>query len=503
MEISIFPLLFTIVIAIIFIIVAFFIPTEPDIIKQQDDIPNFSANITYDPFPSEINLENPNVCSVDTLQKCTLSDPLSCFGCQELIATCQHFNADTKYINGEGIETIIPKNETANDGYCLSVRSAVESCNPWHGDLVLVALDPKSTSYGLLCSCKHPGYIGNTSYLGACNSVFVCNGEIDNINKPLEEIECVCNNPLQINERYDTVPVCKDASILEMNNISDNFTNLIHTTEQFIPIEHFNKDIAQNINVTQLPNPCLYCPITGQRIEGGVLATLVDSEGATTSFCTTKTLNDTETTVGIPYRQNEDSRILRGDAGPDCVLGLVPQKYNIVQNILRPHNIFATITKASNPEFFAMLRMTEDSTVIRLPVDTLYGHHIRAGLRTQQQSTGRCWGHWPGYSCELKFTGESRLWSVRNPEYSYYAGAARDPPDSFLWSKDTWIAWKSVMSNITDRANGVFLNNNLFKEDLPKGGSVMIEVVPNVSRRIVTSTNYDDYKIHKSELIDI
>jgi hypothetical protein len=106
-------------------------------------------------------------------------------------------------MNGEKI--LIPKNNDANEGYAMSIGHLADACNPYHGDLVLIAADNDGRDHMLVCQCKNPGFIGNDHILGNCEDVRICDdGKIDDINRPLAMINCVCSSDTyQISDREE------------------------------------------------------------------------------------------------------------------------------------------------------------------------------------------------------------------------------------------------------------------------------------------------------------
>lgn len=195
-------------------------------------------------------------CNIHTLHVCLLNDVSTLFGCNELNVKCEHFNDDiTAHENGHQIT--IPRNEHPNEGYALPITQRSDLCNPFHGDYVLVALDTTSTEYMLLCQCREPGYIGNESLLGSCNTVFMCDGKIDNINQPINKIQCICD-PSQKNDRLiDGLPVCKSLSILEANEKFDDWSTVLNWND--LPtqsINIFNPTIRGNLKTSKLVDPC-------------------------------------------------------------------------------------------------------------------------------------------------------------------------------------------------------------------------------------------------------
>ncbi|UVX94894.1 PIF-1 [Callinectes sapidus nudivirus] len=274
--------------------------------KRINDLYKFAYDIHFNPPPSVIDINNPYECTPTNLRKCNVNDPFSCAGCKSLISTCTNISSDLKYIDINGVETIIPKNDTEDEGYCLTRKNANQKCNPFHGDLVLVQTDPDSVESMLYCQCKNPGYIGSTQIDGACNEVFVCNGKIDDINKPLDEIQCDCDNGLVPNN-VNSIPTCMVPLVKEYDKYDDDFYENIET----VPKDRFINEI-QSFPGDKILNPCKYCLFTGAYVPNGNMVPTEDGGWQ----CV---LNDSRAR-GIPFRRDLKRRILKGSKGPDSVI---------------------------------------------------------------------------------------------------------------------------------------------------------------------------------------
>lgn len=226
--------------------------------KNASPIYEFITDIEFDEYPSDINVENKYYCNAKNLRTCDMDDPLKVLmGCKELRVLCKHFENDTEYHENGEIPITIKKNKSTKEGYALSVTSVAKSCNPYHGDLILVSLNSDSTEYMLICQCKNPGYIGNNDVLGNCTTPNICNGKVKDINKPLNEIECVCND-LEKNKRYDDgVPVCSKMTVNEANEKYTDWTDYVDwKNARLIEKGVFNTTISGNLNIKKLLDPC-------------------------------------------------------------------------------------------------------------------------------------------------------------------------------------------------------------------------------------------------------
>lgn len=270
---------------------------KPNTMLKTDKLLEFSTNIEFTQT-TEVAIENQYNCNARDLHTCDINDPTTLFGCKELTVRCQHFEKDIEF-KENGNTYIIKKNKTKTEGYALAITNLAKTCNPYHGDLVLVTANTESTDYMLICSCKHPGYIGNLSLLNSCEDVFVCNGKIDNINKPLEEINCICEKTEHTVRYNDGLPTCKTLLVKEANELYDDWSNLINwNSDRKITSKIFNNTIQQNLKSSVLLNPCTnsahdtsiaipnssYSPLTkscvyrqyGLPIQNGLLANVPD-----------------------------------------------------------------------------------------------------------------------------------------------------------------------------------------------------------------------------------
>lgn len=226
-------------------------------------LPRFTEQmegVEFHSYPVKIDVQNTIDCNADSLHKCDMGDPLTLIGCKELLVECHHFDDNVKVHCKNKVESVIPKNSHPNEGYALSITSKIkEKCNPYHGELSLVTLDADSHEYMLICTCFNPGYIGNEHLLGNCSTVFICRGQVDDINKPVKDIKCMCNDT-QIADNYenDGLPYCRELTVKDANQRGVDWTNLVpwDGSRDTLDIKYFRKDIASTLRVKKLLNPC-------------------------------------------------------------------------------------------------------------------------------------------------------------------------------------------------------------------------------------------------------
>lgn len=271
---------------VILLIITLYFTNNPFIANNVDTYIGFTTDYRFEEPPDTINLENEHDCMGEL--KCSISDAFSCSGCKSLLSSCVHLDVDTKVLLYDGSEIILSKNETEDEGYCLQIKKVNDSCSP-QGDLVFVSSGPDSYNYQLICLCKNPGLIGNETINGDCTTVYMCNGQIDNINKPLNEINCICPDNQINTKNTDGYSFCKEKIFTEdFSNQLNKELELKFTPAQLVDVSKFNINISQNsANYSKFVDPCAKCPITGKSVS----AQLVTDQGFT--FCgeTEKTNN--------------------------------------------------------------------------------------------------------------------------------------------------------------------------------------------------------------------
>lgn len=463
--------------------------------QNLDDLIKFSFDIYFNPFPSEIDITNPYPCTPTELRNCKVSDSTSCFGCQNLIAKCVHFEADTKYTDLEGHVTLLPKNETEDDGYCLVVDKLVDRCNLYHGDLVLVQLTPDSGESALTCSCKNPGYIGNTELNGACDTVFVCGGQIDNIDQPIENIKCVCDEGYTSTRAEDSTPVCKPSIVLDYD-----FTNYTFGLPT-IDISNFDSTISGNIKANKLVNPCKVCAITGKPANGQ----LVESEDGFQCIASDYSC--------IPIRRSLTERILKGNNGPDGVVNIKIQEIDVLGYISSVdfRNINVHFLKDQNEEICNLLNLTEDHYILNMyPHQVVFPGSFNTNPQIATTVTFKCSGSWPGYNCGMTQNTDANNSYVGNILYKRYGG--RSVPGSFLWGTEQWetVEGFNAVFDVKDIKNKLYditikgdLRGTSSESKLVKFLYLNFRIVDNqLYTYIIRANNESDYEGFRNLLIN-
>lgn len=363
----------------------------------------FSSDLRFDPFPQQIDVSNPYACSGTELRECTLSDQTSCIGCQSMISRCTHFSSDTTYFDDDGQPHIIPANTDPDAGYCMTITNNdlnVE-CNVYHGDLALIKISPESVASMFFCNCKNPGFIGNTSLLGACDTPFICNGKVDDINQNLNDIQCKCSVTQHSVRNTDGMPMCVDMTIQEANTrgrLNDLINNI--ESDKLASIDIFHPVIRNQLNVNSLVHPCKICPLTNKFIENGIIGTIGDEK-----FCSIH-LNQVSTRnshFGIPYRRSQTERLLTGDHnGPDAVLGVYWHEMMVYDHLLSDQRqmIVFKIEPELNEDFYITLGLNASESYWIYTDNLLMGLHIPTPALDFTKIPGTtCWEGWPNYDC--------------------------------------------------------------------------------------------------------
>lgn len=425
----------------------------------------FSSDLRFDPFPQQIDINNPYECSGTNLRKCQLDDQTSCIGCQSMIARCTHFSTDTSYFDDNGDLHTIPANTDPNEGYCMTITNddLNTECNVFHGDLALIKINPESTASMFFCNCKNPGLIGNTSLLGACDTPFICNGKVDDINQPIENINCKCSRTQYSVKNNQNIPMCVEMTIQEANNrnLLDEFLNTADQ-DKLAPIDIFHPTIRNRLNVQSLLHPCKVCPLTNKEINNGILGTIEDEK-----FCSIhlNNISSRNSHFGIPYRRSQNERLLTGDhGGPDAVLGVYWHELMIQDHVLSDQRqiILFKIEHELNEDFYRVLSLTPTENYWIYTDNLLIGLHLPTPPLDFTLIPGTsCWEGWPAYDCtfgvDIIRGNNQPIVEINNTELEYIAPNSNvlrvpqtipSPNGPFLLGNNVWRQMQDLNSYI-------------------------------------------------------
>lgn len=406
--------------------------------ENANDLIPFSYDIKFDPPVDSIDITNPYSCTPTELRTCDINDALSCEGCQNLIASCEHFDKDTKYVDSDKNTWMIPANKDSNEGYCLVITDVNRRCNPYHGDLVLVQRTPNNIESLMICECKRPGFIGKDNIAGDCTLVQICGGKIKDINKQFEELECECPDGFTSTrmeaDDEESVPVCRITKIEDQDDWSRlNFDGAIIDKKVYDP------DIRGNFKGDQLLDPCKRCALTGLPVNGEIIETEQNQwqcRGLDSSC--------------IPIRLDQNTRILDGAQGPDAMIGIKWQQLIIYGFIDDPEykNIVVLFGPKGNEDYYKLLKLDINE---RYAID-LTKHQVKfpgsffREMEITAVPNGECTGNWPTYYCRYyNYAGSDfEITQLRNGnmvnfngiQYRQYNG--RGVPPGFAWNTEQW-----------------------------------------------------------------
>lgn len=386
---------------------------------ENDSMPKFQTDYYADPYPKTVDLSNQYECTVEDPHICKVGDATTLFGCKNLAVKCHVFEEDTMYQTSTGEMITIPKSKEG-EGLALALEDVSEGCNIHHGDWVIVATDPDSREFGLMCLCKNPGYIGNETLSGACDKVFICNGQIDDINKPLADINCVCGKFQYSLKREDGAPVCTDILVKDADaSMSDAITYIGET----IDTSKVNPTVTQNMKIDKVLNPCT-TSLFGNKIDGTITMSYINS--TPTYWCQ------------FPIRSNilhHKIDILRNSYASD--LPSIGYQTDLSDYSSGQQGVQMATAHAGHPDSFAFVgkypELNPRPLVVAAP-----GVHLGLSLIVNGNDNnwivhGRCTGSWPTYSCRLKYEDGALLNS-----YGRLYSNSRSCPSAFLWGKDHW-----------------------------------------------------------------
>lgn len=444
-------------------------------------IPKFSVNIKFKDQPQTmVNVENKYVCNASTMRECKLDDPRTLFGCQEFSVRCHHFNQDFIYLEDKE-RKIIPKNTDSNTGYALAIDIDAKVCNPYHGELTLVSLNTDSDSYMLICKCKKPGYIGNDTLLGACDKPYICNGNVDNINQPLNEIKCNCSNTEISYITDEQIPACRPMLIKDANEKYEDWTNLIQWGDQpKMSIDKFTPTIQQNSNTKYLLDMCRASLLgDGQIIPNSKYNDQIKS-------CTYKD-------YGIPVKIGMLGSEHLTANGTDAVLPTAKWKsLRFIDNV-------GSVKKQTTVQTEMLFYEPKTTVHVMFPSGMTLSDGSQISITTKDQMLGgKCVGTWPSYSCYLS---QNYSYKKRGIPFTDY----RPAPAMFFWGFENWDRAEHLIDyGLEITPDGVSINQNHFnaRPNLkPYGLQLCQNDTENCLNGPLSFNNEADYNLHKQILV--
>lgn len=247
-------------------------------------------------------------CTGKSLKPCQVNRDFQCFNCKQVLASCVHFEKDTTVMESDGKDFnkkafVIPKNKSANDGYCLRLTDKrARKCTQKYGGMWILAQDSDpyvkeygrdekssySHHYAYVCLCTRPNVFSRSSFYGDCDNFMGCQ-EVDlrpgMLNPTMKKvlghkesglhriknadwthinsIVCNCKSSYVSQHIFDKAtspPQCVRKSIFKDFNIFS-----FHALEtKYISVDYLKG--RARAGLVKLPNPCAYDAITGEAI---------------------------------------------------------------------------------------------------------------------------------------------------------------------------------------------------------------------------------------------
>lgn len=423
-------------------------------------------------------------CNAKSLRVCRLDDVTTLMGCRELTARCYHFDRDTEF-HERGDVTVIPRNASPAEGYALAIGTMAETCNPFHGDPVLISGALESTGYVLGCLCKNPGYVGSENVLDPCTTVHICGGRVDSVDKPLSEINCVCD-ATETSVRYeDGLPSCRPLTVDEANRKFDDWSHVVPwSSDRLIDKRVFNATVRDNMKTGRLLDPCANAltdaaqPIPGGRYDAQLKTCTYTDYGLPV---VTGVLDGVGTVLdgALPSGRHRYLRLIDNVGGKRRIVNVRTEVY------------FDPATGRPGGGKTVPVNVT-------LPAPTGVGGVAQLSLTTADQMLGgRCEGSWPRYTCRVTEYYDRKVFGVPTAGY-------RAAPGAFLWATDGWEnAERMVSSGVIVDRTGVSLDNerlNAIHGMRYYGLKLCHADTADCENGILSFDDEDDYRRHSAVL---
>lgn len=462
----------------------------------------FAMNMRYPRYDNNdtVDVENTRDCNIETLEKCSMNDPTTLFGCRELLVRCMHFDKDTKYYsNGDAEYAIVPRNSSTNEGYALAITNLHQACHPLHGDLVLVTRDLDSSDYMFVCKCKMDGYIGNDTITGNCTTVRICNGKVDNLDQTLDKMNCVCADHEE-NYRYsDSLPICKSMTVKSANEKYTDWHFLVPwVSDNLLSKNHFNQTVAQNVNTSKLLDPCKHAiHDTSIDVPGGRYDTLYRTCVFENSGIPLRT------GILLPKNKTNDDGIFE-KLMPHNHLSVVDgalysdeyRQVRIIDRVVGKRQYAAITANAKLGDY-----LPEREYTIAMPEKTAVGipGHVQIKVR-ESLIAPTCETNFLSYSCKMEDNFKQIIRGIPEPR-------RHKPPSAFLWGTDDWEhAYDMFEKGVVNGGAGLVLDSlelDRYNEKLQYYGIRLVTDHPNnvdVDNGMLRLIDESNYKKH-SELI--
>lgn len=444
-----------------------------------------------------VDVENTRDCNIETLEKCSINDPTTLFGCRELLVRCTHFKEDTKYYNNNDEYVIVPRNASSNEGYALAITNLDQACHHLHGDLVLVTRDLDSSEYMFVCKCKMDGYIGNDTITGNCTTVRICNGKVDNLDQTLDKMNCVCADHEE-NYRYsDSLPICKSMTVRTANEKYTDWHFLVPwISDNLLSKNYFNQTVAQNVNTSKLLDPCRHAihdttiDVPGGRYDTLYRTCVFENSGI-----------PLRTGVLLPKEKDED---ISGSFHPHNMIDLVDgalyseeyRQVRVLDGVVGKRQYAAITANMKLGDY-----LPEGEYTVAMPEKTAVGipGHVQIKVR-ESLIAPKCESVFLSYSCKMDDNFKKIIRGIPEPE-------RHKPPSGFFWGTDDWEqAYDMFEKGVVNNGGGLVLDNSkldIYKDKLQYYGIRLVTDHPNnadVDNGMLRLIDESNYKKH-SELI--
>lgn len=464
---------------------------------DEPNIPTFSTDVHFTPFPRSVNINNVGKnCDINTLQKCSISDPTTLFGCNELLARCHHFDKNITFINRSNEPIIIPKNNEPDEGYALALGNLSQACNPYHGDLVITVKHIQSNTYLLVCRCKYSGLVGNDHVMGNCTLPRICGGKVKDIDKPLTSLECQCSVQEEPFRYNSLIPICRPLTVLEANKKYSDWQHIVPwVSDDLLPIKVFDSIVQRNIQCSKLLNPCSHDLRDSKlRIKNGKYDTINNTCTFVDTGIPLRTgiLKRNSGKVGATYNKFDtiDGVIYSGNYSKIRILDNVDEKRQMCA-ITAPFDI--TITPTENPKISYTVALGENVSVgspgqvhMTNVVENLFAPICAISSLT-------------GYSCAMGSNFNKLDNGIPRP-------IVVDPPILYLWGTEDWVeTYRTYDDGVVNRGYGLELYANYlnkFEDKIKYYGLQLTDGVEKTATHngIVGFSNDKNYNFHRNLL---
>lgn len=371
-------------------------------------------------------------CNATSLRKCLTDDVTTLMGCKELNVRCHHFDRDTEFHDSGDVVSVIEKNTAPNEGYALAIKTVADSCNPFHGDPLLISGSSESGDYVLGCLCKNPGYVGSENVLDPCTAVHICGGRVDDINRPLAQVNCLCDVTESPVRYADGQPSCRPLTVLEANDKYEDWSHIVPwSSDRLIDVRVFGATFRDNLKTSRLLDPCTNALTDATlQIHGAYY-----NERLKTCF-----FKD----YGLPVRTGVLERTGAAD-GIEPVDGALPSgRHKYIRMIDRVGGARKIVNVRTELDLDLVAggpgRGATTEVNVNLPAPLGVGARAQFWLDTSDQMLGgRCTGIWPTYGCAVEEYFSRNVHGVPTAGY-------RAPPATFMWATDEWNSAERMTS---------------------------------------------------------